>query len=123
MTLKKGTREQRALPPLPSLPLPNYRIISNNLYTLIICTPPFSGKKKANFRTRKNEIFILLFVQQKCKHGEVAFLMFISAKHVLLLLVSILQPGTPVKRPSLASYALRSVVRTGSRPCSLATQV
>ena len=26
-------------------------------------------------------------------------------------------------RPSLASYALRSVVRTSSRPCSLATQV
>ena len=35
-----------------------------------------------------------------------------------------IQPGTPVKaRPSLASYALRSVVRTSSRPCSLTTQV
>jgi len=47
---------------------------------------------------RKNEIIILLFVQQKRKHGEVAFLTFRSvSKHVLLLLVSILQPGTPVK--------------------------
>ena len=43
--------------------------------------------KEANFRTRKNEIIILLFVQKKCKHGEVAFLTFMSAsKHVLFAL-------------------------------------
>ena len=44
----------------------------------------------------KNEIINLLFVQQKPKHDEVAFLTSRNAsEHVLLSLVSIMQPGTP----------------------------
>ena len=52
------------------------------MYTL------FSGKD-ANFRTliHSYTIIILLFVQQKCKHGKVAFLTFRSvSKHVLFAL-------------------------------------
>ena len=42
--------------------------------------------------------FILLFAQQKRKHAEIVFLTSRSAsKHILLLLVLILEPGTPVK--------------------------
>ena len=61
--------------------------ISNNSYTLLrnLYTPLFR-KRLLIFvfqfiRTRKNEIIILLFVQLKCKHGEMAFLTSISASN------------------------------------------
>ena len=70
-----------------------YRTISNNSYTLLIRTPPFP-EKDANFCTVHVKIIILLFVQQKCKHNEMAFLTSRNAsKHVLWLLVSIVPPG------------------------------
>ena len=54
----------------------------------IIRTPPFSG----------NGIIILLFVQQKRKHGEMVFLTSkVRVNTLFLLLVSILQPGTLVR--------------------------
>ena len=43
-------------------------------------------------RTHKNEITILLFVQQKRKHGEM-----VRVNTFFLLLVLILQPEMPVK--------------------------
>ena len=61
----------------------------------------------------KNEIINLLFEQQKPKHDVVAFLTSRNAsEHVLLSLVSIMQPGTPWSQnspgfwASLTSYTL-----------------
>ena len=53
----------------------NYHRISNSSYILLIRTPPFSGKRW------------VLFVQQKCKHNEMAFLTSRSeSKQVLFAL-------------------------------------
>ena len=76
----------------------------------------------------KNEIIILMFVQQKCKHGEMAFLTSrYASKHVFFTL------GVhPTARDAgeggssdLVSQATPFAVscETNSHPCSLATQV
>ena len=94
----------------------------NDSYTLLICTPPFSAKD-TNFRiliihTCQNEIIILLFVYQKRKHGDMAFLTSKSvSKHVLFALgvdptamQDAVKAGVPTSQ-SLASCTLCSVVR------------
>ena len=79
-------------------------------------------------RTHRNEIIILLFVQQKRKHGEMAFLTSRSAsKHNLLAL-----GVNPTARDAgegwgsdIVSQATPFAVscKTSSRPCFPATQV
>ena len=64
-----------------------YHKISNNLYTLLIYTPPFSGKFRTLIYLTHNNKTIVLFIQQKCKHDEMAFMTSRNAsKHVLLAL-------------------------------------
>jgi len=63
-----------------------------------------------------------------CLHSKkVAFLMFRSASKQVSFALGVdptaRDAGEDGFRPSLASYALHSVVWTSSRPCSLATQV
>ena len=59
----------------------------DNLYTLLIHTPPFFEKRFSHSNLFVHGIIILLFVQQKYKHEEMMFLTSTNAsKHIVLAL-------------------------------------
>ena len=108
-----------------------YRRISNNLYTLLIRTPPFSGKRFSysnSFVYVKKNYYSIVHTagtMRWCKYGEMAFLMSRNAdEHVSFwLLVSIIHVGMPLSQIYQHSVHIPPLRRSSTVYCQFSQDV